>query len=130
MLPGCKACRRLTFNGNKQHQLWVLVRFQQDLKLLPSVSGHKWDRESWCCLSFSNFHPLGQRTRNASYHCFSLKIKQNLLKEQFWKIHNKSLVLKIDVFLQPLNQSPTSSWKKTKIINYPWGQREIDHAKP
>lgn len=107
-------------------QLCVLVSFQQDpeLPFAPAFSRHEWDRESWCCLSFDNWHPPGQRTRNPSYHCFSLKAKQNL-KEQFWKIVSKSLVLKIEPVQQLLNSSPIfASWKKAKIIYCPWGHSE------
>lgn len=108
--------------GMKQHCSSVSLLDFSRIQFFSSSSGQKWESESWCCLSFGNFHLLGQRTRNSTYHCSSLKTKQNLLKEQFWKIHSKSLVLKIELVQQPLNQPPTcSSLKKTKIIYCFWG---------
>lgn len=109
--------------GTKQHCSSVsLLDFSRIQFSSSSSSGQKWESESRCCLSFSNFHLLGQRTRNPTYHCSSLKTKENLVKEQFWKIHNKSLVLEIEPVQQPLNQLPTcSSLKKTKIIYCLWG---------
>lgn len=111
--------------GTKQHCSFVsFLDFSriQFSSSSSSSSGQKWESESWCCLSFGNFHLLGQRTRNPTYHGSSLKTKENLLKEQFWKIHNKSLVLEIGPVQQPLNQPPPcSSLKKTKIIYGLWG---------
>lgn len=118
---------QIDLQRNRQHCSFVsLLAFSriQNSSFTPAFSSHKWDRESWCCLSFDNCHPPGQRTRNPGYHCFSLKAKQNL-KEQFWKIDNKSLVLKIEPVQQTLNSSPIfTSWKKAKIIYCPWGHSE------
>lgn len=96
---------------NTTPQLCVLVRFQQDPIFFFFFRAQ-----------VRIGHLLRQRTRSPSCHCSSLKTKQNLLKEQVWKSHNKSLVLKIEPAQQPLNQPPTcSSQKKTKISYCLWG---------